>query len=150
VSAEITIRAMEAADYERIITLWRSSAGVGLSRADSQEAITRYLARNPGLSLVAFVEGEAGSELVGAVLCGHDGRRGFLHHLAVRPDFRRQGVGRALVERCLQGLAAEGIDKCHLFVFRENGEGRNFWLRCGWHERGELEILSTDIPGVER
>ena len=135
---------MTAADYNAVFALWQASAGVGLSRADSREAILRYLARNPGLSQVAW-PGLDESALAGAVLCGHDGRRGFLHHLAVRPDYRRLGLGRAMVERCLQGLAADGIDKCHLFVFNENRQGRSYWLRCGWVERAELVVMSTDI-----
>jgi len=138
-------------DYEVVIALWQACEGIGLSRADSQEAIGRYLKRNPGLSQVAWVEGETGAALAGAVLCGHDGRRGFIHHLAVHPLYRRSGLGRALAERCLQGLAAENIDKCHLFVFNQNEAGRRFWSRCGWIERDELVILSTNIvsSGVE-
>jgi putative acetyltransferase len=138
---------MTIADYEAVIALWQASAGVGLSKADSREAIGRYLARNPGLSQVAWVSDEEPSQpvLAGAVLCGHDGRRGFIHHLAVRAENRRGGLGRALVERCLSGLAEEGIDKCHLFVFASNTQGREFWLGCGWRERPELVIMSAEV-----
>lgn len=149
---EFTIREMKPADYDEVIQLWRSTEGVGLSKADSREAITRYLSRNPGLSQVAWVllpdpqTGQVFSRLAGAVLCGHDGRRGLLHHLAVEPSWRRQGVGRELVERCLQSLRADGIDKCHLFVFNENKVGQQFWKGCGWHERPELVLMSVDVP----
>ncbi len=139
-----TIRPMTIADYDAVIALWSASEGVGLSRADSRESVARYLERNPGLSLVACVN-EVPGVLAGAVLCGHDGRRGFLHHLAVDPQFRKRGLGRSLVARCIEGLAAEGIDKCHLFVFNENNEGRSFWLRCGWYTRPELVTMSIDI-----
>ncbi|MBE0697485.1 MAG: GNAT family N-acetyltransferase [Anaerolineaceae bacterium] len=138
---------MVISDYDAVIGLWQTSAGVGLSQADSPAAIARYLARNPGLSQAAWTPGVEGASpvLAGAVLCGHDGRRGLLHHLAVRPEFRRQGLGRDLVACCLKGLAAEGIDKCHLFVFNENTEGQDFWLRCGWYTRPEIVLMSTDI-----
>lgn len=128
-------------DYAEVIALWQSSEGVGLSSADAPERIAAYLARNPGLSFVVRV----GGDLVGAVLCGHDGRRGYLHHLAVRPDQRGRGIGRALVDACMQALAREGIDKCHLFVFKENVVGLAFWRKVGWKERLDLAILSKNI-----
>lgn len=133
------INEMTLADYDEVYALWQATEGVGLSSADSREAIGRYLARNPGMSFVA--RGEQG-ELVGTVLCGHDGRRGFLHHLAVKADCRRQGAGRALVECCLSVLAAEGIEKCHLFVYKDNHSGRAFWEKIGWEERTTLVIMS--------
>jgi N-acetylglutamate synthase len=142
---KISIRPMAAADYDAVSHLWQNTAGVGLSRADSREAITAYLARNPGLSQVAYLEEEGCSLLVGAVLCGHDGRRGLLHHLAVLPEYRRQGIGRALVDCCIKGLAGEGIDKCHLFVFNENEAGQRFWKGNGWKERHELVLMSYTV-----
>ncbi len=132
------IREMTIQDYDAVIALWQSADGVGLSDADSCEAIGRYLARNPGLSFTAW----DGDLLVGAVLCGHDGRRGYVHHLAVRPSHRRQGIGKALATRCLDALAAEGIDKCHLFVFAVNDRAIAFWKRVGWGQRVDLVVMS--------
>jgi N-acetylglutamate synthase len=140
-----TIRPMVGSDYAAVIALWQATEGVGLSSADSPDAIQRYLDRNPGLSQVALVDAAAGEALVGAVLCGHDGRRGLIHHLAVQPEYRRLGIGRALMACCLQGLASEGIDKCHLFVFNENKDGQAFWQRCGWKTRPELVLMSRNI-----
>jgi putative acetyltransferase len=137
----VAIREMRITDYDEAIALWQATEGVGLSTADSREAITRYLARNPGMSFVARQEGL----LVGAVLCGHDGRRGYLHHLAVQAGCRGQGLGKALVERCLSALAAEGIDKCHLFVYKTNEGGRAFWRKTGWFDRDTLVLMSKDI-----
>jgi putative acetyltransferase len=137
-----TTRAMTIADYAEVMRLWETSEGIGLSSGDSPEAIARYLARNPGMSLVAI--GEQG-EVAGAVLCGHDGRRGYLHHLAVRPEYQRQGLGRALVDACLARLAQEGIDKCHIFVHRTNTVGQAFWQAMDWTERKSLIIMSKDI-----
>jgi ribosomal protein S18 acetylase RimI-like enzyme len=135
----VNILEMTIADYAEVYDLWAATEGVGLSSADAPEAIAAYLARNPGMS---FVAREASGALVGAVLCGHDGRRGFLHHLAVRPECRGQGAGRALVERCLAALSAEGIEKCHIFVYRGNQAGRAFWEKLGWDERTTLVIMS--------
>lgn len=132
------IREMTIQDYDAVIALWQSADGVGLSDADSREAIGRYLARNPGLSFTAW----DGDLLVGAVLCGHDGRRGYVHHLAVRPSHRRKGIGKALATRCLDALAAEGIDKCHLFVFAVNADAIAFWKRVGWTQRVDLDLMS--------
>lgn len=127
-------------DYAPVFALWRETEGVGLSSADEPEQIAAYLARNPGMSFVA----RCGGEVVGAVLCGHDGRRGLLHHLAVRSDCRRQGIGAMLVERCLEALHSQGIDKCHLFVFRSNQSGIAFWRSQGWEERLTLVLMSHD------
>ncbi len=135
------IQPMTAADYDQTLALWQEVEGVGLSSADSREQIERYLKRNPGQSLLAWQE----DLLVGAVLCGHDGRRGYIHHLAVRPGHRRQGIGRLLVSRCLTALAAEGIEKCHLFVFSQNEAAIKFWQAVGFTGRTELSMMSMNI-----
>jgi len=132
------IRPMTIEDYQRVLALWQASEGVGLSDADSRESIACYLARDPGHSFVTEVNGT----LAGAVLCGHDGRRGYIHHLAVHPDYRRRGIGRELAAHCLAALRQAGIQKCHLFVFGENGNGRTFWQDAGWTERVELVLMS--------
>src|SRR5262252_6294995 len=94
------IEPMSMADYDEVFALWQSAEGVGLGESDTRRAIAGYLRRNPGMSFVARQEGE----LAGAVLCGDDGRRGYLHHLAVAPRYRRQGLGRRLVVACLAAL----------------------------------------------
>jgi ribosomal protein S18 acetylase RimI-like enzyme len=134
----IVIREMTTQDYDEVFALWRTSEGVGLSDADSEEDVTRFLARNPGLCFVA----RDGEHLVGAVLCGHDGRRGYIHHLAVSESRRRQGLGRALVERCLAALRRDGIGKCHIFVFADNQDTIAFWKSIGWTQRVELIMMS--------
>jgi N-acetylglutamate synthase len=121
--------------------LWERIEGVGLSSADQPAALSRYLERNPRLSFVAMAD----SEFVGAALCGHDGRRGYLHHLAIDTAWRRRGIGRALVDRCMGGLAEMGIEKCHVFVYRENLPGREFWRRAGWQVRSELVVMSAAV-----
>ena len=141
VMGDLLIRPLTIDDYAAVLALWQGTEGVGLSRADERQAIASYLDRNPGLSFVALVD----EQLVGAVLCGHDGRRGFVHHLAVRASHQRQGVGKALVERCVDVLRHEGIDKCHLFVYATNANARAFWERLGWQPRDDLVLMSRII-----
>ncbi|MGB0388887.1 MAG: GNAT family N-acetyltransferase [Ardenticatenaceae bacterium] len=134
----IVIQEMRSEDYDEVLALWQSSPGVGLSHADSREGIRRFLERNPALSFVA----RDNQELVGVVLGGHDGRRGYIHHLTVRQSHRRAGIGGALVERCLSALRQEGIGKCHLFVFKDNQAGIAFWKESDWTERIDLIMMS--------
>ena len=137
------IREMSIADYETMYALWQNTEGIGLSDADSKEGIKRFLERNPGLSFVAC----DGDEIVGAALCGHDGRRGYIHHLAVAKSHRKQGIGKSLVGRCMFALMQIGIAKCHLFVFDDNQEAIKFWNKVGWTERVELMLMSQQIAG---
>jgi ribosomal protein S18 acetylase RimI-like enzyme len=134
----LVIRPMIMPDYAAVRALWASCEGVGLSSADRPEALRSYLARTPGMSCVAVRE----AQIVGAALCGHDGRRGYLNHLAVDPTHRRQGVARRLVAHCLAALQEAGIAKCHLFVFASNREGRSFWRHIGWELRHDLAVAS--------
>ena len=120
------------------MTLWQSSDEVGLSDADSLEGISQFISRNPLLSFVA-VDDRA---VVATILCGHDGRRGLVHHLVVAPAHRRNGLGRALVSRVLVALRNQNIQKCHLLVFRDNAVGRAFWKGIGGEERVTLVTFS--------
>jgi putative acetyltransferase len=135
------IKVMDIAHYDEVIELWQRSEGIGLSDADSRDNIGRYLARNPGLSLVAMADGM----IIGAMLCGHDGRRGYIHHLAVANGYRRRELGRQMVVRSLQQLHKEGIQKCHLFVFKHNSDAIEFWRRVGFTERVDLSMMSKLI-----
>lgn len=138
---EIIIAEFTMNHYEDAVALWQATPGVGLSSADEQEAIRFYLARNPGMSFVAVGDGN----LAGTILCGHDGRRGYIHHVAVHPNYRRQGIATQLVDHALAALAAIGINKCHLFIFGENETGIAFWQNSGWQLRKDIHIMSTFI-----
>ena len=129
---------MEKGDLAEMIQFWQGMEGIGLSQSDSYSALSFYMQRNPGLSWVAR---NRDRELIGGVLCGHDGRRGYLHHLAVAPDYRRKGIGRALVERCLSSLRELKILKCNVFLFNQNPEGEGFWKSLGWKGREDLVLL---------
>src|ERR1700709_2020956 len=108
----IELREFAASDYDAVPALWLAAPGIVLRDADSRAPLGAYIARNQGLSFVAL----DGERLVGAVLCGTDGRRGSLQHLAVAPPYQRRGVGRRLAEHCVAALAGRGIHKCHLMV----------------------------------
>jgi len=139
----VEIREMTIVDYQDVYSLWSQSEGIGLSDADSKEGIKRFLARNPDLSFVAT----EGSQVVAAALCGHDGRRGYIHHLATAKSHRHQGLGRSLVGRCIYALMRIGIGKCHLFVFGDNQGAIDFWEKVGYSQRVELLMMSQQIAG---
>jgi ribosomal protein S18 acetylase RimI-like enzyme len=136
------ISEMKISDYDEVMSLWRNAGYIHLSNADSRENIKAYLNRNPGLSFVARAE----EKLIGAILGGQDGRRGFLHHLAIDRKYRKMGIGHALVEKCLGALKEWNIQKCHSFILRENEKGYQFWKAIGWNERGDLKMMSMEIP----
>jgi len=141
------IRPMTLDDYDAVMALMAGTPGVAVRAADSPAAIAGYLARNPGLSLVA----EADAAIIGCLFCGHDGRRGYLHHVVVAPHRRGQGVGRALVEQALDSLAALGIYKTHLDVFATNAPALTFWEHAGWQRRDDIVRFSfnrSDDPNV--
>ena len=130
---------MTEEDIPAALQLWQGLAGIGLRDADTPSALARYLRRNPGTSSVAI---SASGAVVGVSLAGHDGRRGYLHHVAVAVAHQMQGIGRRLVEACLAALKMEGIEKVHLWVKAENEIGKGFWSHLGWSERTEIVLMS--------
>ena len=133
-----TIQPMRIDDFEAVLELWNTSDGVGVNEMDTRPRIAAYLERNPGMS---FVARGADKRIVGAVLCGHDGRRGYLHHLAVADDCRMRGIGRRLVESCFAALNDVGLVKCNIFVYASNVEGQAFWKKEGWNARVDLLVM---------
>jgi ribosomal protein S18 acetylase RimI-like enzyme len=142
----VTIRPMVEEDIPAALALWQGLEGIGLRGADSPPALARYLRRNPGSSFVAVA---AAGELVGVSLAGHDGRRGYLHHVAVGEAFRNQGLGRRLVEHCLAALKADGIEKVNLWVKADNTAGLEFWNRVGGRERTDIVMVSVILGDDE-
>lgn len=143
----MNIRLMSIADYENVYDLWLRTPGMGLNTTDdSREGIARYLQRNPNTCFVA----EDGDRVVGVILSGHDGRRGFIHHTAVLSAYRNRGIGRALVDRALAALEAEGIHKVALVVFERNEDGNAFWEKLGFTVREDLVYRNRALHEMER
>ncbi len=136
---------MTLTDYAAVLRLWQETEGVGLNESDTRENIASYLERNPGLSRVAV----AADKMVGAVLCGHDGRRGYLHHLAVAKTHRKMGIGKELVRACLADLARLNIPKCNIFLFADNEAGEAFWKHNGWKQRADLQVMQISLVKPE-
>jgi N-acetylglutamate synthase len=134
----IQIREMTIADYEPVMALIKSTPGVTVRDADSREATARYLDRNPGLSFVAEQEGT----VVGCVMCGHDGRRGYLQHLVVSPGQRRQGIAEKLVLLCIERLGSLSIVKTHIDVRITNKAAIEYWIKRGWKKRDDIYRFS--------
>ena len=124
-----SVREMTMDDYDEVLRLWEGTEGLQLDESDSQNAIAIYLRRNPHLCFVAMHS----EEIVGSILCGQDGRRGIVRHLAVKLAYRGKGISRMLVKASLSGLAKQNITKCNTFVLDENVEARRFWHRMGWY-----------------
>ena len=130
----ITIRPMTIEDYDEVYAMWLITSKRALSSADERGQIERYLKRNEGLSQVALIDGK----IVGTVLAGHDGRRGFIHHMAVLPEYRRRHIGHALAEKAIAKIKSEGIEKTHIFCYQDNETGQKFWRDFGFIKRDDI------------
>lgn len=138
-----TIRTMTIEDYDGLYALWRTIHGFGLrSIDDSRAGVERFLRRNPATSVVALAED---GSVVGGILCGHDGRRGCMYHVCVREDYRRLGIGKAMVVHCMNALKEEQINKVSLIAFTVNDVGNAFWNRIGWNRREDLNYYDFTL-----
>jgi len=123
------MRQMKIGDCRKVYAFWEITEGLSLEESDSKEGMTIFLRRNRGLCFVAC----NGDRIIGTILCGHEGRRGIVRHLAVSRKYRQRGVARTLINRCLTALEKAGIRKCNTFVLDTNTEGRRFWEHMGWY-----------------
>ncbi len=129
-------------DYDEIYSLWNSIEGMGLrSLDDSRSGIDKFLRRNPTTCFAA----EESGEIVGCILCGHDGRRGFIYHTCVHPDFRGRGIGSEMVRLACNALRAEGINKCALVCYSSNKTGNGFWNAKHWEKREDLNYYNLSL-----
>lgn len=128
-------------DIPEVLELWRATPGVGLSAADEPDQLRVFLARNPGTSYVLRRE----RKVVGAVMGGWDGRRGYIHHLAVRPDCQGRGYGKALLGRVLDEFRRMGVQKVHIFVYVDNAPAIEFYRRLGWTWREDIGVMSLSL-----
>lgn len=140
-SREIETREFCIDDYDAAVELWKRVEGVEIAEGDSREEIAQHILRNPGLSQVAT----DGPRVIGAALCGHDGRRGYIYHLAVDPAYQRLGVGKRLVDQCLQGLRRAGVTRALILVADDNPDGRSFWQRSGWEYVPGAVAMGIDL-----
>ena len=140
---EVTIRPFVKADYLAAFALWSSVDGLGLNESDTEEAIAAFLDRNPGFCAVAV---NSTGEIVGTVMCGHNGRNGYLQHLAVADKYRGQGIAKNLIDRALQKLAEARIPRCNVFVYSDNLEGNAFWRKHGWSKPEAWHLLQKPLP----
>lgn len=138
----MNIRAMTEEDYEQVHTLWLSISGFGIrSIDDSKEGVAKFIRRNPTTSVVAEEDGK----VVGCILCGHDGRRGCLYHVCVDQAYRKHGIGKSMVNFCIQALKEEGINKVSIIAFTTNEVGNKFWRKMGWEFREDLNYYDLTI-----
>ena len=144
---KMNIRKMKIDDYDEIYTLWMSCAGMGLNNFDdSRDGIDKFINRNPDTCFVALIE----NKIVGVILAGNDGRRGFIYHTAVSPRFRKQGIGRKLVDTAILALKQCGINKVALVVFDKNIDGNAFWESLGFTVRNDLTYRNKVLTEMIR
>ncbi len=132
---------MQAKDITGARQIWEPLEGISLSRADELIYLGAFLEKNPDTCFVATDE----DRIIGTVLGGSDGRRGYIYHLAVEPRFQGQGIGTSLLDRCLDAFRQAGIQKCHIFVVSGNQQGIRFWQSAGWNLRDDIIVLSKDL-----
>ena len=136
------VRVMSIDDYNQVYALWTKIHGFGLRSVDnSREGIERFLQRNPTTSVVAEEEGK----IVGAILCGHDGRRGCLYHVCVDEEYRMRGIGKSMVVFAMEALKKEKINKVSLIAFTKNDIGNVFWNEIGWTKRLDLNYYDFTL-----
>ena len=139
---EVKLRVMQIEDYQNVYNLWMTIDGFGIrSIDDSYEGVARFLKRNPNTSVIAEVDGK----IVGAILCGHDGRRGCMYHVCVHRYYRKHGIGKAMVVFCMKALQAEEINKVSLIAFKSNSVGNQFWKGAGWTFREDLNYYDFTL-----
>ena len=140
--SDFTVKTMTIEDYPGVKDLWMSIKGFAIrSIDDSREGVERFIKRNPTTSVVAIMDGQ----IVGAILCGHDGRRGCLYHVCVREDCRLHGIGKAMVVHCMNALKEEKISKVSLIAFSTNDIGNAFWKQIGWTKREDLNYYDFTL-----
>lgn len=143
----MNIRTMTIADYDKVFALWLSCKGMGLNNLDdSKDGIAVFLERNPKTCFVAVND----EEIIGAIITGHDGRRGYIYHTAVSPEHRRQGIAKRLVEAALDALKEQGINKAALLVFERNKNGNEFWENIGFTVRSDVVYRNRAIADIIR
>lgn len=131
---------MTISDYEEVYSMWQITSKRALTQADQKSEIEKYLKRNKDMSQVAVID----EKIVGTVLAGHDGRRGFIHHMAVMPQYRRQGIAHAMAQKAIEKITEDGIEKTHIFCYENNFTGQSFWKNFGFVKRDDIYVFSLN------
>ena len=140
------LKRMTIDDYEKLIEMWKNTPNMGLrSLDDSKEGISVFLKRNPNTNYVAY----DGERLIGAILSGHDGRRGYIYHTVVAPEYQKQGIASRLVDAAVAALQEEGITRVCLNIMETNEIGKQFWMHKGWEKKDFLGFYSKAITDRE-
>ncbi len=137
----IMIREMKVGDYDSIRKIWEEIPGLKLEEADSKKGIEKYLTLNPNLSYVA----SSGGKVIGTVLCGQDGRRGYLQHLCVIDEYRKFGIGSQLLDAAIDRFKELGLHEVRIFVFKDNQVGNEYWAEKGWIVRDDIYVRSLNL-----
>ncbi|MCL2703377.1 MAG: GNAT family N-acetyltransferase [Defluviitaleaceae bacterium] len=141
------IRIFNIADYDDVYALWMRTPNMGLNNVDdSREGIGKYLKRNPHTSFVAELDGK----IIGVIMCGDDGRRGYIHHACVDVCHRNNGIGTQLVEAAMAALKNIGITKVALVAFGYNEGGNAFWEKIGFTSRSDLVYRNKALVELVR
>jgi len=140
-SGSIETREFSIDDYEGALQIWQHVEGLEIAEGDDRESVAQFITRNPGLSRVAI----NGSAIDGVALCGHDGRRGHIYHLAVEPACQGYGLGNRLLDECLESLRRVGLKRVIIMVADDNARGREFWKRRGWEEIPGAIAMGIDL-----
>ena len=140
-SDKVNTREFRITDYDAALQLWHRVEGLEIAEGDDREGIAQFLARNSGLSRVAL----GGSTIVGVALCGQDGHRGHIYHLAIDPGYQGCGLGKRLLDECLDGLRRAGIKRAIIMVAHDNERGTKFWERVGWEKIPGAILMGIDV-----
>ena len=132
---------MRIEDFDEIYKLWSSIQGLNLNKADEKESVSAYLLHNPNQSYVCKLS----NKIIGTIMCGNDGRRAFIYHLAVLPEYQRKGIATELVRLAIDMQKQVGIDKCAISILNENVYGKNFWSNLGFSKVQEAETMAKNI-----
>lgn len=143
----VQIRTMTVSDYDAVYDMWINTSGMGLNDIDdSREGIEKFLKRNPETCFAAVENGR----VIGAIMCGHDGRRGYIYHTSVREEYRGRGIGTALADSAMAALESEGINKAALVVFARNEKGNAFWEKLGFAQRSDIIYRNRELKELVR
>jgi len=138
----MNIVTMNKNDYKELTDLWSGFTGNTMTGADSMEDFEKFLDMNADYCFSAFEK----ACLIGSVMAGSDGRRGYIYHLAVDGSQQGKGTGRKLMETAENALRDAGIEKAHLFIYTDN-TAIEFYEKTGWHRRSDIAVMSKVLIG---